>query len=190
MELSDIFKFWEIVQVFHRFSTIQKIVLIIAIPIILYVLYLITIGRPPLISYRIHFALLSDNEIHQLIEGGDSFEIDFRLLNVSDPPEEVHNVFGNLWLAGEYFVASTIQPARGERGSKRIEWDIQIPVFPKESSFLPAKSVLKIPLPNEEILVGAQFVSKETEKQEYLWKIINNSGCPKVIVIKSPDDIK
>ena len=190
MNSSDIMKFWEIVQVFHRYTTLQKIFLISAIPIILYVLYLLTIGRPPLNSFRLHFAMLSSNVIRELKEGGKSFEIDFSLINISDPPEEIHNIFGNLWVSGEYFVASTIQPARGHRGSSRVEWDLQIPVFPKESAFIPPKSVFKLPPPNAEILIGAQIVSKETEKQQYVWRIVNENGIPKVTVIEKPVKIK
>ena len=99
-------------------------------------------------------------------------------------------MFGNLWLDGKYLLASTISPARGRAGVGRVEWDIQVPVFPKEGSFLPPKIVVRMPSPKEEVLVGAQFVSKETQRQEYLWRIVNLDGVSKTVTVKNPHDLK
>jgi hypothetical protein len=63
-------------------------------------------------------------------------------------------------------------------------------VFPKQGSFLPTKIALKMPQVGDEVLVGAQFTSTETEKQEYLWKIVNENGMPKTLFIKNPPELK
>jgi hypothetical protein len=186
VDLGEIVKLWEVVQVFHRYTVFQKIALIIGSPITLYVAYLCTLGRPPLTVHELRFSLLQDRQVRPLLTGGEAFEVEFRLINATSPPEEVNNLFGQLWVDGTAFVTSTIPPARGQSGAARVEWDLQIPVFPKEGVFIPARIALRMPPPGGEVLVGAQFVSKETTRAEYLWKIVNEAGKPRTVVVKSP----
>jgi hypothetical protein len=47
-----------------------------------------------------------------------------------------------------------------------------------------------MPEPGDEVLVGAQVVSKETQRTEYLWSIVNENGLPKIIIKKSPLELK
>lgn len=188
--LVDVGKLRKVLQVFRRSTTLGKFALFGAILVVTYAACLVTIYRPPLVVYQLHFVLTTDRQVHRLLIGTDGFEVNFFLRNITSPPEELHNVFGNLWLSGEYFVASTIQSNRGKSGSPRVEWDIQIPVLPKESVLSSATAVLKMPPPGAEILIGAQFVSKETDRQEYLWKIINDAGIPTILFLKNPYDFK
>jgi hypothetical protein len=190
LNLSEVVKLWEVVQVFHRYNTYQKISIIIGLPIALYVIYLITLGRPSLLVHELRFFLLQDQKVQSLPNIGQIFEIDFRLINSSSPPNELNNIFGNLWLDSTYYINATIPPERTPNTAKKVEWDIKIPVFPKEGTFIPAKIFLKMPKPGEEVLVGAQFVSKETQKTEYLWKIVNDNGVRKTVIKKSPFHLK
>jgi hypothetical protein len=125
-----------------------------------------------------------------LVQGGEAFEVEFRLLNATSPPREIPNVFGQLWIDGKYLLKSTIPTTRSAAEAARVEWDIQIPVFPKEGVSIPTKLALRMPRPGDEILVGAQFVSKETERQEYFWGIVNENGVPKALAKKSPLELK
>jgi hypothetical protein len=186
LDLGEIVKLWEVVQVFHRYTLFQRIAIIVGTPITLYVVYLCTLGRPPLVVHELRFSLLQDRQVRPLRTGGDAFEVDFRLLNTTSPADEINNVFGQLWVDGAAFITSTLPPARGQSGTPRVEWDIQIPVFPKDGVFIPTRMALRLPPPGHEVLVGAQFVSKETQREEYLWKIINEAGKPKTVVIKNP----
>ncbi|MCX6563427.1 MAG: hypothetical protein NTU60_07455 [Candidatus Aminicenantes bacterium] len=140
--------------------------------------------------YELRFFLLQDRQVRSSQAGERAIEVDFRLTNSTSPPEEVHNVFGQLWIDGKHLLASTIPPARGHAGAGRVEWDIQIPVFPKEGVFIPPKILVGMPSPEGEILLGAQFVSKETQRQEHLWRIVNDGGAPKIVTVKSPHDFK
>ncbi len=190
MELTEIVKLWEVVQVFQRYTAFQKLALIIGTPVALYVGYLLTIGRPPLVLHELHFVLLQDRQVQQLEDGSKAIEIEFRLLNSTSPPAEIHNVFGQIWIDGTYFIGSTLPPARGRSGRPRVEWDIQMAVFPKESVFIPPKIAARMPAPGEELRVGAQFVSKETSKLEYFWKLVNEDGIPKIVFVKNPHNFK
>lgn len=143
-------------------------------------------GRPPLIVYRLHFSLLQNRQVRLWHDGTESFQMDFMLVNLTKPSQEVHNIFGTLWIDGAHFIASSSPPSRGYMGAPRVEWDMLIPILPREAAFEPASSVVRMPRPGEEVLVGAQFVSKETEKQEYFWHMVNDSGVPKAIFIKYP----
>jgi hypothetical protein len=51
---------------------------------------------------------------------------------------------------------------------------------------LPTKIVARLPPPDGEIAVGAQLVSTETSKQEYLWRVVNDSGTPRVVFVRNP----
>jgi len=186
MDLSTILKFWEVIQVFHRYTTFQKTALILAVPVLVYAAYLVTIGRPPLVLFQTRFSMLVDKQVRPLRIGGDAFEVEFRLINLTSPPDEIHNVFGQLWMDGSLIVATTIQPSRGQPGEQRVEWDIQIPVFPKQGAFIPAKVAFRLPTSGSDITVGAQFVSKETSRDEYIWRIINNGGVPEAVSVRQP----
>lgn len=188
--MTDIMKIWEVVQVFHRYTPFQRFALVLGAPITLYVVYLCTIGRPPLTLYQVDLFLLQDRQVRTLRSGGDAFEIDFRLLNATSPPAEVHNLFGQLWVESTAFVSSTIPPARGANSVGPVEWDIRAPVLPKQTTFVPPKIVLRLPEPSGEVLVGAQLVSGETDKEEYLWRIVNENGMPKTIAVRAPRAFK
>jgi hypothetical protein len=105
---------------------------------------------------------------------GAPIQLDFILRNATRPPDEIHNIFGELWLDSEFVVSFTEQPSRGTPGSGRLEWDIRIPVFPKEGVFKATSIRLRVPPQGKETLVGAQFVSKQTDRQEYMWSIVND----------------
>jgi hypothetical protein len=131
-------------------------------------------GKPPAIPYNLHFAMLMDPSPSP---GDDPLQLDFRLSNFTTPPDEVHNIFGTLWIDGEFVIAASLLPVRGKAGAVgHLEWDIQVPVFPKGGTFVAPSIRLRRPPSGKEIVVGAQFVSKETDTQEYLWKIVNYGG--------------
>lgn len=179
-------KLREVATLFRGLTRLKKLTLVLALPIVAYAACLATILRPPEVAYQIPFFLMTDRQVHHLVTGSDGFQVDFFVHNMSSPPEEVHNVFGNIWISGEYLVTSNIAPSRGKPGGSRVEWDIMIPVFPKESIFSSASAVLRMPSPGAEILVGAQLVSKETDRQQYLWKIGNEKGAPAIVIVESP----
>ena len=142
--------------------------------------------RPP--SHRLIFAMLRTSEP---VPVGTTIQIDFSLVNSSQPPDEIHNIFGQLWIDAEFVTATSIRPTSGHIGSGRLQWDIQIPVFPKGSSFATSSIRLTVPPSGREISIGAQFVSKETEKQEYMWRMVNEAGASKFITVKNADaDLK
>jgi hypothetical protein len=190
LDVTDIVKIWEVVQVFHRYTPFQRFALLLGAPITVYFLYLCTLGRPPLTLYQVDLFLLQDRQVRKLPSGGETFEIEFRLMNATRPSAEVHNLFGQLWVEGTAFVASSIPPARGANGSGHVEWDIQADVLPKQAAFVPPKIVLRMPDPSGEIMVGAQLVSTETEKEEYLWRVVNENGTPRPVVVKAPREFK
>lgn len=187
MDFTQLEKLWEVMQVFHRYHWLNRVFLIVASLVLIYFIYLVTLGRPPLVVHELRFTLLTDPQVRTLREGVEAFEIEFRLLNRTSPHRELHNVFGNLWISGAHFITSTIPPARGQSGGQaRVEWDIRESVIPKQGIFIPAKLRVKMPQPGEEVMVGAQFSSTETDPQEYLWKFINDNGSPKRVTIKDP----
>ncbi|GMV23263.1 MAG: hypothetical protein AMXMBFR57_32120 [Acidimicrobiia bacterium] len=142
------------------------------------------LGRPLAVLHGLRFVLLTDLQTRLLPDGSEVIECEFRLLNVSTPPAEVSNIFGHVWIDRASFVGSNLPPARGLPGVGRVEWDIQIPTFPKESVFIPTKIVAKAPQGDAYITIGAQFVSKETDKQEYLWHIRHESGTRRIVRLK------
>jgi hypothetical protein len=190
LDLTEILKLWEVIKVWHRYAVYQKIALIIGLPVTLYFLYLVTIGRPSLVVHDLRLALLSDRVVRQLREGGEAFEIEFILRNSTSPPKEVHNMFANLWMDGQHFIQSIPAPLRGD-GSARVQWDLNRPVFPKDSVIvdLPKISV-RMPTPGDEVIVGAQIVADEIEKKEYLWKFVNENGSPKIVFVRNPDGLR
>lgn len=150
--------------------------------------HVIKSGPPPII-HKLRFFLLQDRRVRPLPDG-DAFEMEFRLLNSSSPPSELNNVFGHYWVMGAHIIGATIPPARGEVEGGRVEWDIQIPVFPKGGVFLPAKIAARMPELGSEVLVGAQIVSRETSPSEYLWGIVNDNGVPTIVFKKSPPELQ
>lgn len=73
MDLTEILKLWEVVQVFHRYTMFQKVALVVGAPIALYVVYLATLGRPPLVVHELRFSLLQDRQVRPLRDGGEAF---------------------------------------------------------------------------------------------------------------------
>jgi hypothetical protein len=139
-------------------------------------------------SYRLTFHLLKDEKSIKIDE---PLQIDFVLVNLTTPHDEVHNVVGQLWIDAEFVTSVTMPPSRGKVGAGRLEWDIRIPVFPQKATFAGPSMLVRMPPRNREILIGAQFVSKETEPTEYMWKIVNENGLPKFITVKNADaDLK
>lgn len=142
------------------------------------------LGRPPAVVHALRFFLLSDRQIKKVAEGAEVIELDFRLMNSSVPPAELSNIFGHIWIDRASFVASSLPPARGLAGPGHVEWDIQIPVLPREGAFAPTRIAAQLPGPGKEIVVGGQFVSKETDRQEYMWHIKNEGGDLKIVEVK------
>src|SRR6266446_6324869 len=62
--MPDFFKIWEFFQVLPRYTLFQKIALFFGLPITIYFVYLLTVGRPPLVTL---FLTLSDDYTAQRI---------------------------------------------------------------------------------------------------------------------------
>ena len=133
-------------------------------------------------AFGLRFFLLRGGETSTSGEIG----VEFRLHNTTTPPAELHNVFGNLWIQDADVTGTTILPSRRQTG--RVEWDIQIPVLPKEGWFLPAAVKMRMPLPGRPVRIGAQFVSSETERYEYLWEIENRDNVATTVTVRNPHD--
>jgi hypothetical protein len=140
--------------------------------------------RPP--EHRLTFAMLREPSV-----SGDVFQVGFMLTNSSHPPDEINNVFGTLWVDAEFVTAVTIPPARGVVGTGRLEWDVRTEVLPKGSVFALTEIRFRAPPAGREFLIGAQFVSKQTDKKEYLWRVVSDGKVPRFVTEKNADsDLK
>jgi hypothetical protein len=66
----DLIKICEVVQVFPRYTALQKVTIVAGVPFILYFLYLVTIARPPLqqlfIELPLDYVARTDASIERL----------------------------------------------------------------------------------------------------------------------------
>jgi len=122
--------------------------------------------------------------VHEETDGSQSFQMTVALVNLTKPPQELRDIIGNLWTDGEHFIESSGPPNR--MGTERIEWDIKIPVFGPKMPRALVSFIATMPGFGDEVVVGAEFVSRETGKQEYLWHMIDEGGIPKTIFLKYP----
>jgi hypothetical protein len=140
--------------------------------------------------YELRLVALNGRELEQ-VPGmvGSGVKVDFVLINGSKPEVEMHNVAGQLWTETSHLVAALgeSRPPQNRRSADRTEYDIDLPVFPKTASSRLPTFFYRLPEPNERILLGAQIVSTETDKQEYLWNVVNDGGHPRVVTLRSPD---
>jgi hypothetical protein len=133
-------------------------------------------------KYSLELVMLQDQKIIKQNGSIDAVTIRFSLRNTTFPEAEVHNVFGNIWVDSTFFIDSTLPPY--VVGSDRTEWDVQIPTFPKGGVFAPTPIRVKMPGPNERVIIGAQFVSKETNKRDYMWNLTNDNGRPTTVIVR------
>jgi hypothetical protein len=141
-------------------------------------------SNPPLVVYHLQLSLLQDRKVHEENDGSLSFQMNLLLVNLTQPSHELHDIIGNLWTDGEHFIMSSGTPNRA--GTERVEWNFEIPLLREQMNRALASFIVRMPGFGDEVLVGAEFVSKETKKQEYLWHLVNERGIPKAIFIKWP----
>jgi hypothetical protein len=133
-------------------------------------------------KYSLEFAMLQDGKIIKHHGSIDAVTIEFRLVNTTFPQAEIHNVFGNIWIDSAFFLDSTLAPSVA--GTDRTEWDVQIPVLPRGGAFAQTSIRVRMPGPNERVIIGAQFVSKETNKRDYMWNLTNDNGRPTTVIVR------
>jgi hypothetical protein len=143
---------------------------------------------PP--RYELRLMALNGRELEQ-VPGvvGSGVKVDFVLINGSDPQADMHNVAGQLWTETNHLVAAPGErrAPQNRRSADRTEYDINFPVFPKTASSHLPTFFYRLPEANERIPLGTQVVSAETDKQEYLWNVVNDGGHPRVVTVRSPD---
>lgn len=149
---------------------------------------------PPSVEHRIIVSAVPlDKDVRSFPGVGDGFRVGFDLRNSSTPQTELRNVFGQVWTHDDYLIA--VFRERGvsfdeQRANGRLRVNFNFPVLAKTAFVRFPTLYFRLPEPGREIIFGAQITSTEIDKQQYYWKIVNDAGRPRFIIVDSPHDLK
>jgi hypothetical protein len=143
--------------------------------------------------YELALFALSSGDVEDIPTVGKGIKVSFVMNNLTKPEAEIHNVFGHLWTDDSHLLATLKEPTvnyRERRETGRVTHDLQFPVFPKTAATHLPTWIFRSPELGQEILFGAQLTSTETDKRQYLWRIINSDGKPRFEIVAWPHDFK
>ncbi|MEY2499717.1 MAG: hypothetical protein QOI07_51 [Verrucomicrobiota bacterium] len=177
--MSDFIKFWEVFQVFPKYSSIQKVAILAGIPLFLYVLYLVTVARPPLINHvlTIRAAPLM-TPTGTIVNAEGVVTILWSLGNDSAPQAELHNIKGEFRTTKKHLVNTSLPPTRQTefRGETSIFYDLSIPLLHKNDGGIFLKWEFKVPPVGEDIQLNYEAIASETDWQWGSFKIANEGN--------------
>jgi hypothetical protein len=166
--MSEFVKVWEVVRVFPRYALYQKMILIFGLPLVIYYLYLVTAGRPPLVVYILDARFLRTAPLTP----EKNILITLNVANLSKPGAEIHNITGEFWTRREFIVEQTHQPARQIDDS--VYYDFEIPLLYKNTSSSVFEWVFKPPEVGKEIPLAYRIVASEVDWQTGSWSVVND----------------
>jgi hypothetical protein len=169
MDVMNLSNLLELFRLFPRYALHEKAALIVAIPLLCYVAYLVTAGRPT--AYTLGILPASFGRT-------DDGRMDLRLLLSNDSGDrEIHNVMGTFWIFGVE-VARQSRPASTTQnigGHPRSEYQIEIPLLPKSSAATLIEWVVVPPKQGTTGAIGWNFVSSETNWQSGNVQIVHDA---------------
>jgi hypothetical protein len=174
--MTDFIKFWEVFQVFPRYTLWQKIAIIAGLPLCFYIMYLLTAGRPPLVAYALTIRAGQVMTATGPLNADGNIMVFWSLGNDTKPNAELHNIKGEFWTDKKYLVKQS-PPAWREAtfaDKTTIFYDLQVPLLHKNDGGIFLKWEFKPPPIGEEITLTYNAVASEVEWQWGTWSITND----------------
>jgi hypothetical protein len=175
----DFMKIWEVVQVFPRYPWYQKLALLVSVPFALYVAYLMTAGRPPLILYKL---LVTPGPLHLTPEGYMNVDVD--VANVSEPPATIHDVEGIVWITASTVIQASRPLSRVinmRDGIRAHYYGFQESPLHKETGTNIIRWLIVPPQAGQRFFIRYQIISSETKRAAGGWQIVNENGRLRII---------
>jgi hypothetical protein len=175
--MSEFAKVWEIFQIFPKYSLFQKTAIIATLPLFIYVLYLLTVGRPPLITY-----VLTVKPGHLMtatgpLDANGNVTILWSIGNDTKPQAELHNIKAELWTNKRYLVRqSQLGRETTFNNQTTIHYDLELPLLHKNDGGVFLRWEFKPPPVGEEIRLGYNAVASEVDWQWGSWNIVNTGA--------------
>jgi hypothetical protein len=181
--LDDFSWLWNTIKVFPRYALHEKIAILAAIPLLVYVAYLLTAGRPPLVVYNLVVSPAINIGGHdpRNIAPGERIEL---WLNIENNSElEIQNIQGQFWTSSKYLIQASRAPAYVVTGKpdQFLYYDISIPLLQKHSAEFLATWIVTVPSGDDSIPIGYSVVSSQTEWQSGGWYFAREGKGVKMI---------
>ena len=110
----------------------------------------------------------------------DHTNVGLDVVNLSEPPTELHNIAGQFWTNERFIFHASIQPTRRYAaktgGAVFVYYDFYIPRLHKTSSIRIVQWSFRTPTEGEFIPIGFRVVSSETPWQASNWRVVRDGG--------------